>query len=189
MLLANQLFAKHPHRGSNNGQVVGLVNGCHKCIRAWTYLRLSPILVFAAVNAPLMGQTCLYSILNLIFRPQIWSRVNWQTCVQYRNDLVSKDLLKIKPQKTILKPKQVGLMWPQTHTVLLCCDTFVACCGLTWPENHTFVACCGLKHTFVACCGLWPQKHTFVACCGLVVASRRIFPRKNALWPWGLGTL
>ena len=28
---------------------------------------------------------------------------------------------------------------------------------------------------------MWPQKHTFVACCGLVVASRRIFPRKHAI--------
>ena len=37
-------------------------------------LALSPISVFAAVNAPLMGQTCLYSILNLAPSTLVFAR-------------------------------------------------------------------------------------------------------------------
>ena len=85
--------------------------------------------------------------------PDLESRKLANMCtVQERLGLLG--LAENQAPKNNLETKQVGLMWPQTHTVLLCCDTFVACCGLTWPENHTFVACCGrrgLKNT-----RLWP---------------------------------
>ena len=78
---------------------------------------LSPISVFAAVNAPLMGQTCLYSIFELAPSTLVFARAK-QTYVPVVADVASKT-------------------------------------------------------------------NTFVACCGFVVASRRIFPRKNAFVAMG----